>query len=362
MTQDQATFSQQPDILVVDDAPDNLRLLTKVLTTRGFKVRPARSGELALQGVRSRRPSLILLDIRMPGMNGYDVCRRLKSDEKLKDIPIIFLTALYDREDKVEAFAAGAVDYITKPFATEEVVARVEVHLKLRQQIELEKHNGRLQALVQEQLIEIAGSQMATILALAKLSESRDDATGRHLERVQLYCKLLATALGGQQRHSSTVNQTFIGNIFHASPLHDIGKVAIPDAILLKSGALTPEERKVMNTHATIGALTLEAVRERYPKNMFINMGIAIARSHHERWDGSGYPNGLVGPDIPLSARIMAVADVYDAIRAKRPYKPPQPHTEARDVILRGKGSAFDPDVVEAFLAAEAGIEPAQEK
>jgi putative two-component system response regulator len=307
-----------------------------------------------LQAAENDPPDLILLDIMMPGMDGYEVCRRLKANEKLKDIPVIFLSALDDTEDKVKAFAAGCVDYVTRPFQFEEVKARVEVQIRLRQlQTELQTSNRRLQDLVGEQVREISASQMATIFALAKLAEARDDDTGRHLERVQTWCKLLAAKTGEQPAHRAEADAVFVENIVHASPLHDIGKVGIRDAVLLKPGKLTSEEFEEMKTHTTLGAQTLEAVKDQYPKNAFIRMGIEIARSHHEKWDGKGYPEGLSGTAIPLSARIMALADVYDALRANRCYRPAMSHEKSREIILQGCGTHFDPDVVEAFRGLE---------
>jgi putative two-component system response regulator len=345
-------------VLVVDDAPENLHMLVKILAAQGYKPRAAKSGTLALQAAENDPPDLILLDIMMPGMDGHEVCRRLKANEKLKDIPVIFLSALDDTEDKVKAFAAGCVDYVTKPFRIEEVQARVDAQMKLRQlQTELETHNRHLQDLVRDQVKEISASQMATIFALAKLAEARDDDTGQHLERVQTWCRLLATRCGEQPAHRAEADAVFVENIGHASPLHDVGKVAIRDAVLLKPGKLTPEEFEEMKTHTTAGARTLEAVQGQYPKNAFIRMGIEIARWHHEKWNGTGYPDGLAGTAIPLSGRIMALADVYDALRANRCYRPAMSHEKTRAIILEGCGTHFDPDVVEAFRGLETTFE-----
>jgi putative two-component system response regulator len=341
-------------VLVVDDAPENLHMLVRILTAQGYRPRAAKNGTLALQAAENDPPDLILLDIMMPGMDGHEVARRLKANDKLKDIPVIFLSALDDTEDKVRAFAEGCVDYVTKPFRVEEVQARVDAQMKLRHlQMELEKHNRHLEDLVREQVKEISASQMATIFALAKLAEARDDDTGQHLERVQIWCKLLAARCGETPAHRGEADAVFVDNIVYASPLHDIGKVGIRDAVLLKPGKLTPEEFEEMKTHTTLGARTLEAVEGKYPKNAFIRMGIEIARWHHEKWDGKGYPDGLSGTAIPLSARIMALADVYDALRANRCYRAAMSHEKTRAIILEGRGSHFDPDVVDAFLELE---------
>ena len=274
---------------------------------------------MALEAAVALLPDLILLDIMMPGMDGFEVCRQLKLDARLRGVPVVFLSAIDEVADKVRAFSAGAVDYISKPFQFPEVLMRVETHLRLRRmQIELEAKNRFLVELVREQVREISDSQMATIFALAKLAESRDGETGKHIERVQLYCKLLAATLAEQPEYIGRIEESFIENMFLASPLHDIGKVAIRDHILLKQGELTSAEFEEMKTHTTLGAQTLEAVKTRYPQNEFLRLGIEIARCHHERWDGNGYPAGLKGTGIPLSARIMAVADSYDAARSRR--------------------------------------------
>jgi putative two-component system response regulator len=244
----------KPNILVVDDTPANLQLLANMLKERGYKTRPVPSGILALQAAQSDPPDVVLLDINMPQMNGFEVCERLKADEQLKDIPVIFISALNEIMDKVKAFSVGGVDYVTKPFQIDEVQARVETHLKLRSlQRELEMHNRELEKLVQAQVKRISDTQMAMIFALAKLAESRDDDTGMHLERVQIFCRRLAARLKQRSPWSEHIDEAFIENIFHASPLHDIGKVAIPDHILLKPGKLTPEEFEVMKTHARLG-------------------------------------------------------------------------------------------------------------
>ncbi len=341
----------EPNVLIVDDTPANLQLLANMLKERGYKTRPVPSGILALQAARSDPPDLILLDINMPEMNGYEVCERLKADGQLKEIPVIFISALNEILDKVRAFSVGGVDYISKPFQFEEVQARVETHLKLRcLQKELEMHNLELEKLVQAQVKQISDTQLAMIFALAKLAESRDDDTGMHLERVQVFCKRLAAKLKQRSRWSGQIDEAFVENIFHASPMHDIGKVAIPDHILLKPGKLTPEEFEVMKTHARLGADTLEAVRRKYPGNALLDMGITIAGSHHEKWNGSGYPQGLAGEAIPLAGRIMAVADVYETLRAKRCYKPAFSHEESTKIVLASSGTHFDPEIVKAFV------------
>ena len=336
------------DILLVDDMPVNLRMLSDMLMHAGYRTRSARSGETALRAAAEQPPDLVLLDIMMPRMDGYEVCRRLKADPRLTHIPVIFLSALGETGDKVEAFAAGAVDYVTKPFQIDEVCARVHTHLRLHQlQTEVEAHRLRLEALVAEQVQEILDSHIATIFAMARLAESRDDETGTHLERVQSFCGLLGEGVVAAHEGLDAV---FVRHLVHAGPLHDIGKVGISDAILLKPGKLTADEFEMMKTHTTVGAQTLEAVQRGNPANAFIGMGIEIARSHHERWDGGGYPQGIAGDSIPISGRIMAVADVYDALRSKRVYKPAFSHHDSVRIIQEGSGTQFDPCVIDVFL------------
>jgi putative two-component system response regulator len=265
--------------------------------------------------------------------------------------------------NKVRAFSGGGVDYVPKPFQAEEVLARVRTHLTLRRmRWELERYNLHLEELVREKVKEISDSQLATILALSRLAESRDDDTGRHIERTRTFCRLLAEGLRDHLRYAERIDEAYLENIFYAAPLHDIGKVGIHDSILLKPGRLTPEEFEIMKTHTVIGARTLQAARDQYPGNAFLNMGIAIARSHHERWDGTGYPDGLAGEDIPLAGRIMALADVYDALRSKRPYKPAFSHEKSRDIILGEAGKQFDPFLVEMFKDLEVEFAEIREK
>jgi putative two-component system response regulator len=337
-------------VMVVDDNPANLKLMEGMLRSGGYEVRSFPRGRMALAAASEKPPDLILLDIDMPEMTGYEVCERLKSSALLSEIPVIFLSAMNDAEDKLRGFRAGGVDFVSKPFQFEEVRARVDAHVRLRRlQQEIKTDNCRLQELVHIQVKKIADAQMETLFAIARLAEARDDETGRHVERVQAFCELLAVGLSEHPKHKTTVTSAWIRNIVHASPMHDIGKVAIPDRILLKPGPLTPEEFVIMRTHAELGSQTLKTVHERYPDNDFIEMGIALARSHHEWWDGTGYPDALAGEEIPLCARILAVADSYDALRSRRPYKPAIQHAESCAMILRDSGKHFDPAVTAVF-------------
>lgn len=340
----------KPTILVVDDVAVNLKLLAELLRKQGYEPRPVPSGKLALTAARADPPDLILLDINMPEMNGFEVCKQLKADVALKDIPLIFITGIAETADIVKAFSMGAVDYITKPFQLEEVCVRIETHLRLRRlQIEVEKYSNHLEDLVQNKIKEISRSQMATIFALAKLAESRDGETGRHLERVQILCRILACELRCVPHYRGIITDHYIDNLCQAAPLHDIGKVGIADAILLKQGGFSNEEHAQISHHTKIGAETLRSVHAEYPGNSMIAMGIDMAQSHHEKYDGTGYPERLSGDAIPLSARIVALADVYDALRSKRPYKPALSHPDAMEIIIKGRGMQFDPDIVDAF-------------
>jgi len=339
----------KPRIIAVDDDPGVLDVLMQMLVYHGDDVLIFTSGAAALEAAKSKLPDLILLDIAMPDMNGLELCRHLKQDPELADIPVIFLSGLDATEDKVRGFQAGAVDYIAKPFQLEEVQARVSTHLKLSSL----RHKLEYQKLVEMKAREVSEAQQATIFTLAKLAELRDDDTGGHLERVRDYCALLAQQLGDGSPYADHISAEFIDCIQHASPLHDIGKVAIPDRILLKPDRLTTEEFEVMKTHAVIGAENMQTVFNRYADNPFIGMGIEIALYHHERWDGSGYPDGLVGRNIPLSARIMAVADCYDAIRSNRCYRKGLDHETVKKIMLAESGSHFDPEIIKAFIALE---------
>jgi len=342
-------------ILIIDDSPEAIVVLGNALP-KHYKRQAAISGENAIKllDTSEELPDLILLDVMMPGMDGYEVCSHLKKDERLKEIPVIYLSALTDTKDKVKAFEQGGVDYIEKPFQFEEVRARVDTHLKLRYfQRELEAHNNNLKEMVEEKVKEISESQIATIFAMAKLAESRDNDTGDHLKRIQIFCGLIAKKLSQHPKYKGKINAEFIDILQKASPLHDIGKVGIRDVILLKPGKLTTEEFEEMKEHTTIGANTLEEVYQKYPGNYFVKIGIEIAESHHEKWDGSGYPKGLCGDEIPLSARIMALVDVYDALRSKRVYKEAYSKEKTREIIIQGSGKHFDPLIVEVFLEFE---------
>lgn len=338
-------------ILIVDDAAENLRILTRILTQSGYVSRPVPSGKLAIEAAIADTPDLILMDMHMPEMSGIDVCRWLKQDDRLKSIPVIFISGLLDTDSIVEAFRVGATDYISKPFKEEEVLARIKTHLRLRQlNVELITHNQVLEQLIAENVRIITASQLATIFALAKLAETRDDDTGHHIERVQTFSRLIAVQMREMGMYAEQLTFVFIDTLFQTAALHDIGKVGIPDAILLKPGKLTEWEFAEMKKHCELGSNTLAEVQKRFPENQFLRMGVDIARSHQEKWDGSGYPDGLSGKKIPLSARIVSLADYYDALTSKRCYRKAIDHESACRMIRDGNDTHFDPDIVSAFF------------
>ncbi|WP_404361201.1 two-component system response regulator [Methylotuvimicrobium sp. KM1] len=339
-------------ILIVDDSPENLCVLSDLLQTQ-FQVRVATSGEKALRiAGTAPHPDLILLDVMMPGMDGYQVFKHLRADSTTRDIPIIFVTAMDSDEAQLQGLDSGAVDYITKPISPPIVMARVRIQLELKQARDRLSHqNAWLEAEIARRMAESELIQEVSIRALAHLAEARDPETGNHILRTQGYVQELAMALQNCPGFCDVLTDKFIKLLSRSAPLHDIGKVGIPDAILLKPGPLTPAEWAVMKTHARIGSEAIEmAEQEAAGQVEFLSLAKEIAHWHHEKWDGSGYPDGLAGESIPVSARIMALADVFDALISPRVYKAPMSYGEARDIIALGRGSHFDPVMVDVFL------------
>jgi putative two-component system response regulator len=294
----------------------------------------------------------VLLDIMMPGMDGYEVCRRLKADPALKHIPVIFLTAKVEVEDEQKGFDVGAVDYITKPISPPIVLARVQTHLTLKSAADfLKDKNSFLETEVAKRTHEVQVVQDVTIMAMASLAETRDNETGNHIRRTQNYVRALAKKLQTNPKFASYLTDETLDMLYKSAPLHDIGKVGIPDAILLKPGKLTAEEFEVMKTHTTLGRDAIIAAEELIDApSTFLRLAREIAHYHQEKWDGSGYPEGLAGETIPVSARLMAIADVYDALISRRVYKEPMPHDKAVAIIREGRDRHFDPVMVDAFL------------
>ena len=338
-------------LMVVSDNPAIPKQLSLLLPEPQYRLLAVTRGDMALQEAEQAKPSLILLDTSLPDISGYEVCAKLKAHSGLKDIPVIFIYPLESVIDKSRGYAAGGADYLATPLQIEEVISRIETQLKLRRiQQDLKTYREQISAMTDAHH-ELTHAQLATIAAISKIAEARDNDKGKHIERIQEYCRALAFKISEMPQVREDLSQTFVNDIFYSCPLHDIGKVAIPDKILLKPGKLDNDEFEVIKTHTLIGYDNLQAVAERYPDNVFINMGIEIARSHHEHWDGSGYPDGLSGDQIPLPAQIMALADVYDALRSERVYKKAVPHDQSREIIREVIGKHFSPIVGEAFLA-----------
>ncbi|MCE7973704.1 MAG: response regulator [Leptolyngbya sp. PLA1] len=318
-------------LLIADDNEVSLTLLHATLSRAGYDVEVARDGEEALTRLRSGKIRLVVSDWEMPKLSGVELCRALRGLDAPGYVYVILVTGRDSSAATVEGFAAGADDFIRKPFEATELIARVRAG---------------------ERILSLETRDVA-IFAMAKLAESRDPETGAHLERVRSYCRVLARDLSQQPRFAGRVDGEFVRLIYLTSPLHDIGKVGIPDGVLLKPGRLSDREFEIMKMHARMGADTLEAAARAFPGVPFLEMAREIAATHHERWDGTGYPSGLSGESIPLSGRIMAVADVYDALTSARVYKAAMTHEVARSLIVDGSGTHFDPDLVEAFLRQE---------
>jgi putative two-component system response regulator len=362
MTSDFA--NNRATILIVDDTPDNIALMSGLLKD-AYRVKAATNGPRAIAIAQSQpHPELILLDIMMPGMDGYEVCRQLKADPATSGIPIIFLTAKSTPEDEQRGLSLGAVDYITKPISPAIVLARINTQLALKAASDfLRDQNAFLQREVEKRTQETKAIQDVTILVMASLAETRDIETGNHIRRTQHYMRALATRLQTHPRFRAFLTDANIEALYKSAPLHDIGKVGIPDKILLKPGKLTPEEFEIMKSHTTLGRDAIEHAEQTLGANVdFLRIAKEIALSHQEKWDGSGYPEGLSGDAIPISARLMAVADVYDALISRRVYKEPMPHEDAVRTIIDGKGTHFDPDIVEAFVAAQDDMRAIAEK
>jgi len=348
-------------ILVVDDESTVRELLVSQLQFLGFKARQTGDGREAMAVARgSEPPSLVLLDIEMPGISGVELLGQIKKIDE--DIQVVMVSGLRDLGTVRQCLRAGAYDYLAKPFELEDLHNTATRALERRRLIRQNRdYQHHLEVMVKEQTEEIRYTRDMALLTLAKLAESRDTETGLHLERMAEYSRLLAESMrGGPYR--KLVDSEFIEWVFKSSPLHDIGKVGIPDAILRKPGPLTPEETAVMRAHTTIGGDTLRSVLDKCSGSSFLTMAMEIAYSHHERWDGAGYPHGLTSSDIPIAARIVALADAYDAITSRRPYKEAELHSEAVRRISIDRGKHFDPTLVDAFLACHSDFEVVQRR
>jgi putative two-component system response regulator len=350
-----AATTPQKTLLLVDDTRENLTVLGEILMPY-YRVRVASSGARALAAATSDpRPDLVLLDVMMPEMDGYEVISRLRADPRTRELPVIFVTALDSTEDEAHGLELGAVDYITKPVRPAIVLARVRGQLELKEARDrMRDQNAWLEAEIARRMRQNQVVQDVSMRALASIAEARDDETGNHILRTQAYVNVLARALATTPRYAGELTPALVETYTKAAPLHDIGKVAIPDHILHKPGKHTPDEWEIMKTHARQGSDAIwRAICDQEEREAldFLYIAMDIAHYHHEKWDGSGYPEGLAGEAIPLPARLMALADVFDALISKRAYKPAFPLDRATAIINEGRGQHFDPDVVDAYLA-----------
>jgi len=341
-------------IFMVDDNLTNLTVGKNALLGK-YKVFTIPSGKKLFEMLDKTMPDMILLDIEMPDMNGYEIIKILKADPRTAEVPVIFLTARSDSGSELEGLSLGAIDYISKPFSPPLLLKRIEVHMLVEEQkVELEHYNHNLQYMVEEKTNTVLDLQNAILRTVAELVECRDDTTGGHIERTQNYLRILVDALLKDDRYKEEVSSWNIEFLLQSSQLHDVGKIAIKDSILQKPAKLTPEEFDEMKTHTSFGIKVIEKIQENTSEATFLEYAKIFASTHHEKWDGTGYPTGLRGNDIPLQGRLMAIADVYDALISERPYKKPFSHEDAVDIIKKGSGSHFDPDLVGVFLEHEA--------
>jgi putative two-component system response regulator len=341
----------RPKILIVDDEKFYLDVLMELLQDQ-YKIVVAKDGEQALRRAASYpHPDLILLDILMPDMDGYQVCEKLKANPQTWDIPVVFLTIKSEVADELRGFELGAVDYISKPMSPPIVQARVNTHIALNQaRAQLANRNSELETKVRERTEELSRTKDVAIYCMASLAETRDTETGKHILRTQNYILSLARSLKEMGLYADYLDDHTIELLYKTSALHDIGKVGVPDRILLKPGKLDPDEWEMMKLHAGYGHDALLRAEQVLGSTDFLVMAREIAFSHHEHWDGSGYPQGLKGDAIPISGRLMAIADVYDALINRRVYKDPYPHEYAVKVIQEASGSHFDPMMIDAFM------------
>ena len=331
-------------ILVVDDTKTNIEVLEGILSTE-YDVYVALNGKKALFLAEKVHPDLILLDVMMPEMDGYETLRQMRNNEALKHIPVFFLTAKSDSQSEQIGLDLGAVDYIAKPFTPQLVL------LRIKNQLDYKRQRDHLHELVDEKTAYLRKTLKVLLTSLGALAEYRDTETGEHIKRTQLLVQKLAERLMAHPNFRESIpNRDYIEYYATAAPLHDIGKVGIPDEVLHKPARLTDEERKIMSEHPQKGFDVLVNATLELNDDPLVKIAAEIILNHHERWDGKGYPNGVSGNDIPVGARLMSVADVYDALVSRRPYKEPFPHDVAVQEIVKGKGTQFDPDVVDAFL------------
>ncbi len=340
---------QQSTVLLVDDIPANIKILVSALRDN-YRLVVATNGKDALKAAYEKQPDLILLDVMMPEMDGYEVCKALKTRSETASIPVIFVTAMNEEKDETRGFLLGAVDYIVKPVNPVIVKARVQTHIALRMaQREIQRHRDELEEIVFERTRELRETQIEITNRLVQAAEYHDHQTSRHITRMAHYCVIIGRAHG--------MKESELTLLFHASAMHDIGKLGISDSILHKKGTLTPDEFDEMKRHTLIGADLLYG-----SDNELMNMAHLIALTHHEKWDGTGFPLGLVGEEIPFNGRIAALCDVFDALSSERPYKEAWPLEEAKKVVIEQKGTHFDPYIVDLFEENYSKIEDVYNK
>jgi putative two-component system response regulator len=355
-------MDREKTIMIVDDTEMNIDILVESLQD-DYELIVAINGLEAMELIEEQRPDLILLDIMMPEMDGYEVLKRLKENKELNHIPVILLSAITDSDYKTKGLSLGAVDYVTKPFEIVEVKARVKTQLRLEEaRLVLESQNSILEEKVKERTRLIERTNSATIYCLAALAETRDPETGQHIKRTQEYIRELALELRKNKEYEDILNDEYIELLYKSAPLHDIGKVGVKDSILLKPGKLTEEEFEEMKKHTTYGEESLMVGIKELGEESFLTLAKEIALTHHEKWDGSGYPSGMSKKEIPISGRLMALSDVYDALISKRVYKDAFTHEEAKNIIIESKGTHFDPDIVDTFIKVEAKFIEIMEK
>ncbi|MBQ4497559.1 MAG: response regulator [Spirochaetaceae bacterium] len=336
-------------VFIVDDEATNLKVAENVLRNY-FQLTLLTSGKELLQIIHRTKPDLLLLDIEMPSMSGFEVIEKMKQDQQLQDIPVIFLTAKNDVESELRGLTLGALDYINKPFSPPLLLKRIQHYLAMvEQKKELQSFNKNLNDMVREKTETILQLQYSILSTIANLVEFRDVNTGGHIERTQHYLSVLLKAMREQGTYAEEVSTWKIPLLIQSAQLHDVGKIAISDTILKKEGKLTPEETEIMMKHTSFGAEIIRKISISAYGTEFLNYAEVLAQHHHEKWDGTGYPNKLKGTDIPLAGRIMAIADVYDALVSARPYKKAFTHEEASRIIIEGSGTHFDPTLVEVF-------------
>ncbi|MDR1813062.1 MAG: response regulator [Candidatus Fibromonas sp.] len=342
---------ERKTVFLVDDNATNLTV-GKAALAEHYKVLTLDSGERLLKVLEKNIPDLILLDIEMPEMNGYDTIKAMKGKKETENIPVIFLTAKSDGGSELEGLSLGAIDYITKPFSPPLLLKRIEVHLLVEsQKQELRKYNGHLQEMVEEKTRSVVKLQDAILKTMIELVERRDYSTGGHIERTTLYLNVLLKAMQKDKLLAEKISSWNLDLVMRSAQLHDVGKIAIKDSILQKPGALTPEEFEEIKKHTTVGEEVIEEIKKNSEEQAFLEHAGIFAASHHERWDGSGYPRGLKGENIPLQGRLLAIADVYDALVSERPYKKALSHDRAVKIIVEGKGTHFDPSLIDLFLS-----------